>query len=65
MILIQKIYEIIAKQSRSSVTKLKNYFIYYYTIYEKKIAIILKDYKSLEEVQSEYLHRVLSIIAYL
>ena len=65
LILIQKIYEIIAKQSRSSVTKLKNYFIYYYTIYEKKIAIILKDYKPLEEVQSEYLHRVLSIIAYL
>lgn len=65
LILIQKIYEIIAKQSRSSITKLKNYFIYYYTIYEKKIAIILKDYKSLEEVQSEYLHRVLSIIAYL
>ena len=59
------IYEIITKSNRSSVTKLKNYYVYYMTTFEKRIAILLKDYRTIEEVREEYLQRVYSIIDYL
>ena len=62
---IQMIYEIITKSNRSSVTKLKNYYVYYMTTFEKRIAILLKDYRTIEEVREEYLQRVYSIIDYL
>ena len=35
------------------------------TTFEKRIAILLKDYRTIEEVREEYLQKVYTIIDYL
>ena len=51
--------------SIASITKYKNEYIYYIPSFEKKICIILKEEKPIEDVVAEYLQKVLYIIGYL
>jgi hypothetical protein len=64
--LLNKIYEIMFDPtSIASITKYKNEYIYYIPSFEKKICIILKEEKPIEDVVAEYLQKVLCIIGYL
>ena len=63
---IQKMFEyILSKHVQCSVTKIKGYYLYYWTSFEKKFFLLLKENKPLEEVKISYTDKIYQIINYI
>ena len=56
---------ILSKHVQSSVTKIKGYYLYYWTSFEKKFFLLLKENKPLEEVKISYTDKIYQIINYI
>ena len=63
--LLEKIKELmLSNRIKKSVTKFDGQYLYYFEQFEKKIAIILKESRSIEEIKVKYLNKLLKAIEY-
>ena len=63
--ILEKVKELIlSNRIKKSVTKFDGQYLYYFEQFQKSIAIILKENKSIEEVKVKYLNKVLKCIEY-
>ena len=63
--LLEKIKELmLSNRIKKSVTKFDGQYLYYFEQFQKNIAIILKENKSIEEVKVKYLNKLLKVIEY-
>jgi hypothetical protein len=63
--ILEKIKELIlSKRIKKSVTKFDEKYIYYFEYFQKNVAIIIKEKKSIDEVKVKYLNKLLKTIEY-
>ena len=63
---IQKMFEfILRKNIQSTVTKIKGYYLYYWTSFEKKFFLLQKDNKPLEEIKIYYTEKIYQTITFI
>ena len=63
--LLEKIKELmLSNRIKKSVTKFDGQYLYYFEQFQKNIAIIIKENKSIEEVKVKYLNKLLKVIEY-
>ena len=63
--ILEKIKELIlSNRIKKSVTKFDGQYLYYFEHFQKNIAIIIKENKSIDEVKVKYLNKLLKVIEY-
>ena len=63
--LLEKIKELmLSNRIKKSITKFDGQYLYYFEQFEKNIAIILKESRSIEEIKVKYLNKLLKAIEY-
>ena len=63
--LLEKIKELmLSKRIKKSVTKFDGQYLYFFEQFQKKIALVLKENKSIEEIKVKYLNKLLKTIEY-
>ena len=63
--ILERIKELIfSNRIKKSVTKFDGIYLYFFEQFEKNIIIILREYKTIEEVKVKYLNKLLKTIEY-
>ena len=56
---------ILRKNIQSTVTKIKGYYLYYWTSFEKKFFLLQKENKPLEEIKILYTDKIYQTITFI